>query len=673
MLLLPSLDKRSWDQLVEEARRQIPRLAPQWTDHNASDPGITLAELMAWVTETVLYRLDRVPPAMQRSFLRLLGTPPRPARVAQTILALTQAGAGPMATLPAGLQLGGADATGPLFETTRAIQVSPAMLATLAAVGAEGRVTPLPLPPAGTMAPFGAAPVAGAALLLGFDRTLAPGGTPLALFAYTADPSADAATRAALQATAADVPPGCTAPDWRLHYGVRTAWDYRAAGDRWLPLTAVEDETRALTLSGFLRFAAPPDAGPDAHVAEAGRYLLRCRMLSGTYDRAPTLAGLAWNAVPAAHAAATAAEEVLAERSQGWAEERFRLAQRPVVPGSTRLTVQAGGTLDHDWRECADLDRSGPWDAEYALDAAAGELAFGDGRRGRVLPAGATLALRYRVGGGAAGNLAAGWLDRVVDTAANRALLPGWPAPADAIRIAQPIAAFGGAEADSERDAAARAVLALEQPDKAVTAGDLARLALATPGAPVARAWAIPEFHPSLPQVRAAGCVGLVIVSDGPGPAPAASPPLLAAVAAWLAPRRLVTTELSVIAACYRTVAVEAVLHPAPDADVAGALTAARAALDSFLHPLAGGPDGAGWPAGRAVYRAEIEALLAGIAGIAAVTAVVLRAGDDPPLESCDAVALCPQELVRAGDHALRTPDMSPPPRPSGRPPHGCC
>ena len=38
----PTLDNRSFDQLVAEGRSQIPRLAPQWTDHNASDAGITL-------------------------------------------------------------------------------------------------------------------------------------------------------------------------------------------------------------------------------------------------------------------------------------------------------------------------------------------------------------------------------------------------------------------------------------------------------------------------------------------------------------------------------------------------------------------------------------------------------------------------------------------------------
>ena len=61
-------------------------------------------------------------------------------------------------------------------------------------------------------------------------------------------------------------PPGCPRPDWRRHYAVETSWDYYAAGDRWLPLTGVVDETRALSLSGGIGFDAPPTAGPEAHV-----------------------------------------------------------------------------------------------------------------------------------------------------------------------------------------------------------------------------------------------------------------------------------------------------------------------------------------------------------------------------------------------------------------------
>ena len=44
-LPVPNLDDRSWKQIVDEAVRLIPRYCPEWTNHNASDPGITLIEL----------------------------------------------------------------------------------------------------------------------------------------------------------------------------------------------------------------------------------------------------------------------------------------------------------------------------------------------------------------------------------------------------------------------------------------------------------------------------------------------------------------------------------------------------------------------------------------------------------------------------------------------------
>ena len=59
-LPIPILDDRTFEQLVQEAIRRIPVYAPEWTDHNASDPGITLIELFAWLTEMQLYSLDRI-------------------------------------------------------------------------------------------------------------------------------------------------------------------------------------------------------------------------------------------------------------------------------------------------------------------------------------------------------------------------------------------------------------------------------------------------------------------------------------------------------------------------------------------------------------------------------------------------------------------------------------
>ena len=69
---LPNLDDRTYDDLVQEALSMIPTYAPEWTNHNSSDPGITLIELFAYLTEMLLYRQNRVTEANMRMFLQLL-------------------------------------------------------------------------------------------------------------------------------------------------------------------------------------------------------------------------------------------------------------------------------------------------------------------------------------------------------------------------------------------------------------------------------------------------------------------------------------------------------------------------------------------------------------------------------------------------------------------------
>jgi hypothetical protein len=69
---LPNLDDLTYADLVDEARSMIPVYAPGWTDHNPSDPGITLVELCAWLTEMVLYRTNQIPDKSTWAFLRLL-------------------------------------------------------------------------------------------------------------------------------------------------------------------------------------------------------------------------------------------------------------------------------------------------------------------------------------------------------------------------------------------------------------------------------------------------------------------------------------------------------------------------------------------------------------------------------------------------------------------------
>lgn len=69
-----NLDNRAFDDLMEELLGLIPRYAPEWTDHNASDPGITLLELFCWVAEGIIYRSNRIPESSRRRFLELLGS-----------------------------------------------------------------------------------------------------------------------------------------------------------------------------------------------------------------------------------------------------------------------------------------------------------------------------------------------------------------------------------------------------------------------------------------------------------------------------------------------------------------------------------------------------------------------------------------------------------------------
>ena len=74
-LQLPDLDDRRYNDLVAEALARIPTDAPDWTNHNPSDPGITLVELFAYLTDMLLYRLNRVTDDNTRKFLKLLNAP----------------------------------------------------------------------------------------------------------------------------------------------------------------------------------------------------------------------------------------------------------------------------------------------------------------------------------------------------------------------------------------------------------------------------------------------------------------------------------------------------------------------------------------------------------------------------------------------------------------------
>jgi hypothetical protein len=88
-LQLPTLDDRNFAQLLQEAKRRIPVHTREWTNFDGeSDPGITIIELFAFLTESLLYRADRIPERNRLKFLQLLGIPLQPAAAAQGIIVI---------------------------------------------------------------------------------------------------------------------------------------------------------------------------------------------------------------------------------------------------------------------------------------------------------------------------------------------------------------------------------------------------------------------------------------------------------------------------------------------------------------------------------------------------------------------------------------------------------
>ena len=93
-----TLDDRHFQDIVDEAKSLIPQFCPEWTDHNVSDPGVTLIELFAWMTDLLLYRVNQVPDRMYVKFLEMIGVrldPPRAARAPITFY-LSAAQPGPV-------------------------------------------------------------------------------------------------------------------------------------------------------------------------------------------------------------------------------------------------------------------------------------------------------------------------------------------------------------------------------------------------------------------------------------------------------------------------------------------------------------------------------------------------------------------------------------------------
>ena len=91
-LEIPKLDDRSYQQILDETLSRIRVHTPEWTNYNDSDPGATILQLFAFMTESLLYRCNLIPERNRRKFLTLLGIPMQPAAASEGFVVINNEG-----------------------------------------------------------------------------------------------------------------------------------------------------------------------------------------------------------------------------------------------------------------------------------------------------------------------------------------------------------------------------------------------------------------------------------------------------------------------------------------------------------------------------------------------------------------------------------------------------
>lgn len=638
----PVLDDRTFADLFAEARSLIPRYAPEWTDHNDSDPGIALLQLLSWLTEATIYRLNRVPELHYIKFLRLLGIQTSAARPATVDVTFTLSRPDVDSVIvPKDTQIATAGSEGRppvVFSTPRALVALGAKLVAVQSFDgfAYSDVTGHNGTAGQWFAPFGAHARDGAALLLGFDSPVDFTADSVDLACYLQPRSTE---RAPVQCghgetAGVDLPPPA---EFAYEY-----WDTA----HWEPMPLEVDETRAFTRDGHIIVTGPGVAVRKANLGAVPTplYWLRIRLVSGRYELAPRLQSVLTNTVAAVQAQ-TSQDEVLGGSDGTPNQGPFRMANRPVL--ELRLEVDEGGGFQ-PWQQVGDLLASGPDDPHYVLDPTTGEIRFGDGRTGRIPtanplnPTGNLVARTYRYGGGRAGNVGIGTVTALQTFA-------------EGVRSVTNLRpAYGGADEETVDEAKRRAPAMLKARDRAVTAEDFETLALATPQVPVRRAKALPLSHPDFPGVPIPGVVSVIVVPDGDGPAPVPSETTLRAVCAHLNAHRLVTNELYVLPPQYRSVQVAAEIVVRPEADLAAVSRALTDRLAGYFHPLLGG-DGTGWPFGGPIYYSTLCRVVLDVPGVDRIRDNQLTVELDGRVQAfCRDVLIEPGELLNALPPQLR-------------------
>jgi hypothetical protein len=695
----PELDDRTWDQIVAQAKALIPTYAPTWTDHNLSDPGITLIELFAWLVEGMIFRLNRVPDKNLIEFLRLIGVTRDPPTPASTYLTYRLAPETSALTVPKGHQVATPqteESAAVIFETDQELRALRANLTTALQLFADPAAADHFLYRDVTRwlisAPLGGLtltiPQQGFVMLaLGFDA----GSTEaMALRARFSRPLPKLGAQITWHHSRGELPP-LPVPD----------------GD-WTDLSVadLEDGTEGFQTNGNVRFKVPPPwdsqnpAKWNVRPAPGETAIDQDRFWVGILIRNLTTAPLAlgiehilFNAVPATNAL-TVAEPELLGKSNGKPFQTFELRHCPLHKevGSQnpfahlRLQVReplVGGGLGpwQDWLLVDDFPAGAG--RYFRLHPVAGDISFGnhsptaspDGH-GSIPPAGSEIgAATYRyVAGDAKGNVAPGTVTVI------RAALPGL------VEVRNPGPATGGSDEEAMEEAKRRAPEVLRTRDRAVTAQDYEYLAREATtdvrktrclperlfrefdtlpaGARIGDPWTFGGLN------RNRGNVNVIVIPNAPPaqPTPRSSAELLREVSDYLDARRVVGIGLGVTGPRYLPINATAkvsIWNQALQTGLIGSVDEVvervRARITEFLHPLYGGPDGAGWDVGQVFLVSGLLEFIQPEAEIGFISSLAVAAGkplydppDRPKMGQSDVwVQLADYEIICSGDHKV--------------------
>ncbi len=634
----PKLDDRSFQDIVNQAKALIPRYTPEWTDHNLSDPGVTLIELFAWMMEMMLFRLNKVPDKNYIKFMELIGmqlNPPTPAQADATFwLSAPQPNT---VTIPAGTEVATVRTEmeeAIIFTSDRPLPiVVPRLLSCQASADGStfhDHTSKLDLEGQAFFC-FASPPRPGNAMYLGYQEDISHNILGLTIHCTIEGIGVDP-----------NNPP--------------LAWEAYCGEKGWVECEVDQDTTGGLNRTGEVSLHIP--AGMVAQRLKGQKedaFWVRCRLTPAapnqpTYSQSPRIhtvksRGLG-GTVGATHSQALSGE--LLGRSDGKPSQAFRLERFPVLPRrpGEHLSVEESEGEWETWVEVADFAESGPDDKHYTLDSVSGEIRFGpvvrqsDGTErlyGAIPPKNARIRYEgYRVGGGAVGN---------VGSHALTVLKSSIPYVA---RVSNRRPAHGGLDQESVEAAKLRAPQMIRTRHRAVTAEDFEYLAReASPR--VARARCIQPRAAGDSNAPPPGLVRVLIIpaigtADGRVPPDLIQPneELIKTVAAFLDERRLLTTALKVEGARVISVTVEAAVVIAAKAAPEAATRIIEERLYQFLNPLVGGPNNDGWPFGRPLHVSEIYAAVQRLPGVEFVESVLVSQVDpasgkaervDPKLE----------------------------------------